>query len=187
MASRSFLIKEERSNRRVVLKNKIIRRMLHFTFDEFEYSTTALQRGINNQMSSNIKDNVEEFVNRLLDPLRESWAAYCSQEGLGTPAITITSGYRSKELNQAVGGSESSAHRLGFAADVFPNNGRMKEFRDFCKKWFKESGRKFDQVIIENVDSNNIPKWIHIGFKNKTGEQRKQMLIMKNGNYFLWI
>ena len=44
--------------------------------------------------------------------------------------------------------------------------------------------KAFDQFISEDEDHNNIPRWIHIGYKNGSGKQRQQFLYMKNGKYY---
>ena len=59
--------------------------MKYFTFNEFEHSDTATNLKIDNSMNEDIKNNVTELVNNVLDPLREAW---------GKP-IRVTSGYRS--------------------------------------------------------------------------------------------
>lgn len=45
--------------------------------------------------------HLRETVERLADPLREAWAAYCAENELGTPAIHVSSGYRCPALNKA--------------------------------------------------------------------------------------
>ena len=103
--------------------------------DEFVRSETATKRGIDNTPTDYQKSNVIEMVENLLDPLREAWGVYCQQRALGTPAIKVSSGIRSEALNEAVGGSKTSAHYHGYAADLVPYNGRLDEFKKFCVNW----------------------------------------------------
>lgn len=156
--------------------------MKYFTMDEFVRSETATKRGIDNTPTDYQKSNVIEMVDNLLDPLREAWGVYCQQRALGTPAIRVSSGIRSEALNKAVGGSKTSAHYHGYAADLVPYNGKLAEFKKFCVDWLFD--KDFDQMISENEDSNRVPEWIHIGYKHGSGKQRRQYLYMVNGKYY---
>ena len=62
--------------------------------------------------------NLQELTEKLLDPLREAY---------GKP-INVTSGFRSKKLNEALKGSKTSAHLLGYAADLVPADGDIDAF-----------------------------------------------------------
>lgn len=156
--------------------------MKYFTMDEFIRSETATKRGIDNTPTDYQKSNVIEMVENLLDPLREAWGHYCKQRALGTPAIKVSSGIRSEALNEAVGGSKTSAHYHGYAADLVPYNGKLAEFKKFCVDWLFD--KDFDQMISENEDSNCTPEWIHIGYKHGSGKQRRQYLYMVDGKYY---
>ena len=156
--------------------------MKYFTMDEFIRSETARQRGIDNTPSEYQKNNVIEMVDNLLDPLREAWAVECNKYKLGTAAIRVTSGIRSKALNEAVDGSKTSAHYLGYAADLVPCNGNLRHFKKFCVNWLFD--KDFDQIISEDEDSTGTPKWIHIGYKNSAGQFRRQCMYMVNGKYY---
>lgn len=86
--------------------------MRHFTFNEFTRSTTAQVLGIDNKPEHHGEEDVyahiELLVVRLLDPIRD----YVIEP------IYVNSGYRSEELNKAVGGCSDSQHRRGQAADI---------------------------------------------------------------------
>lgn len=155
--------------------------MKHFSLAEFTASATATARGLNNTPTAEHRANLELFTAMLLDPLREGWAVQCAREGWGNPAIKITSGYRGFRLNAAVGGSQTSAHCVGFAADTVPANGRMKEYKEFCRAFL--SGKAFDQLISEDEDAAGTPRWVHIGYKDRQGGQRRQLLTMRGGKY----
>lgn len=148
--------------------------MKHFTIEEFTSSVTARAKGLDNTPTEEHRQHIEEMVTLLLDPLREAWAIRCAREQLGTPRLKVSSGYRSFQLNQAVGGSATSAHCVGYAADLMPMNGRLAEFKKFCREWL--AGRDFDQLISEDEDANRVPVWVHIGYRNTSGQQRRQML-----------
>ena len=153
--------------------------MKHFTMVEMTRSATARKLGFDNTPSAEHAANIEMLVAQLLDPLREAWAVRCANEHWGTPALNVTSGYRGPAVNQAVGGSQTSAHCVGYAADLVPANGRLAEFKGFCRDYLK--GRPFDQMISEDENAAGIPRWIHIGYKNPQGGQRRQLLSMVGG------
>lgn len=145
--------------------------MKYFTISELTRSDTASIKKIDNTPNKEITEHLIELVEKLLDPLRSDWAEYCDVNRLGNPAISVNSGYRCNELNKAVGGSLISAHLTGYAADIIPSNGQMKEFQ----VWITEAIEKydFDQLIYEKP-RNGIASWIHLGLKNKEGLQRRQ-------------
>ena len=146
--------------------------MKYFTIKELCYSDTAKLHKIDNTPTDEIINNLTEFTENVLDPLREAW---------GSP-IKVNSGYRCDELNKKIGGSKTSSHRFGFAVDLKPVNGLINEFFEFVKKYFMENEILFDQIIDEYSGKSH---WVHIGYKNSKGEQRKQIKIYKNGKNYL--
>ena len=155
--------------------------MKHFSMAELTRSATAQKMGLDNTPTSAHRANLEMMVTMLIDPLREAWAIECAHEQWGTPALTVTSGYRGFRLNKAVGGSNTSAHCIGFALDLVPANGRLAEFKKFCRQYL--TGKPFDQMISEDENAAGVPRWIHIGYKNQQGGQRRQLLSMVGGKY----
>lgn len=75
--------------------------------EELIKSSTANRLGIDNTPSKEIISNLTE-LSILLQKIRDIY----------NKPIIITSGYRSTKLNKAVGGSKTSQHRLGQAADI---------------------------------------------------------------------
>lgn len=150
---------------------------------ELTASATARAKGLDNTPTAQHRANIEMSVVQVLDPLREAWAVKCANNpGWGSPVIRVSSGYRGYALNKAVGGSATSAHCVGFAFDLVPGNGRLADFKRFCRDWLK--GRPFDQMISEDEDAAGTPRWVHIGYKNRQGGQRRQLLTMRNGKYY---
>ena len=84
----------------------------HFTLAEFTRSATALSKGIDNTPSNEAIANMRHLCEEVLEPLRDAF---------GEP-VTVSSGYRSKTLNAAVGGSPTSQHMRGEAADISVGN-----------------------------------------------------------------
>ena len=82
--------------------------MKYFTIRELIRSETARRLGIDNTPPASAITALRALVANVLDPLREAW---------GGP-IRVNSGYRCPELNKAVGGTPSSQHQRGEAADI---------------------------------------------------------------------
>ena len=144
--------------------------MTYFTISEMIASDTAKAKGIDNSPTTAVRANLVALIETLLDPLREAWKS----------PIRVTSGYRCGVLNRAVGGSATSAHLYGYAADIFPINGKITEFKEFCKNYFNTRRHLFDQVILEDDGKR---EWVHVGLKNKDGRKRGQLMEYKNNRY----
>ena len=144
--------------------------MKYFTISEMIASDTAKAKGIDNAPTTEMRANLVALIETLLDPLREAWKS----------PIRVTSGYRCAVLNRAVGGSSTSAHLYGCAADIVPLNGKIAEFKAFCKNYFGNRRHLFDQVILEQSKGS---EWVHIGLKTKDGRKRGQLMEYKNNRY----
>lgn len=144
--------------------------MANFTLSEMVHSSTAERLGISNNPDAMTRVRLTETI-RLLECIRAEWEEYCNQHNLGTSAIRITSGYRSPELNKAVGGVKNSAHVEGYAADLQPVNGKQADFEKFFASEFSKKGYGFDQIIIEK---SKTARWVHVGYKTADGRQRRQ-------------
>ena len=124
-------------------------------------SETAKRKGINNIPTPQHIENFKKLAENVFQPIREHF---------GVP-IHISSGYRSKALNTAVGGSLSSQHCSGEAIDIDMDGTSItnKQIFDFIKE-----NLNFDQMIWEfGTDTN--PDWVHVSYES-TGKQRKQIL-----------
>lgn len=130
----------------------------YFTIEELCKSDTAEREHIDNTPSEEIKKRLQILI-EFLNPLREAWGS----------GIRVNSGYRCPELNQAVGGVETSAHKEGWAVDMYPVNNKFEEFKQFIIDYLKD--KNFDQCIVER--SGRL-QWIHFGLYSKHG-QRKQI------------
>ena len=74
----------------------------YFTIEELCKSETAEQFNIDNVPDTNITNNLQQLI-EFLNPIRDVWGS----------ALIVTSGYRCEKLNQILGGSNTSAHKLG--------------------------------------------------------------------------
>lgn len=137
--------------------------MKHFTFEQFSHSDTAKRRGIDNSVPIELKPHAEELINKILDPLTDAWGS----------KLIMSSGFRGLALNNAVGGSKTSAHSHAYAADLVPANGKILEFKEFAMKWLLNNNVNFDQFIDEYSGKSS---WVHIGIRNGSGAQRKQYM-----------
>lgn len=82
----------------------------NFTLEELVRSPTASRLSIPNTPSESVMHNLILLCNNILQPLRNAY---------GKPII-VNSGYRSPELNKAIGGAKNSQHMRGQAADITP-------------------------------------------------------------------
>lgn len=129
--------------------------MKYFTFDELSRSETATRLNIDNTPSPAARSNLAALTDNILDPLRQAW---------GKP-ITVNSGYRCPALNKAVGGSATSQHMSGQAADITTGN-KVDNARLF--QLVQDLGLPFDQLIDEQGFA-----WIHISYSPR---HRRQIL-----------
>lgn len=131
--------------------------MKHFTIEEMTESSTATAKGIDNTPSKDIEAKLQKLIEAVLDLLREWY---------GKP-IRVNSGYRCEALNEAIGGSKTSQHCLGEAADITAGS---KEENKKLFEYIKDN-LPFDQLINESDFS-----WIHVSYRE--GRLRKQVLVL---------
>lgn len=140
----------------------------HLSLAEVSRSETAKRKGIDNTPSGEHLENFKKLAENVFEPIREHF---------GVP-IHISSGYRSKELNAAIGGSLSSQHCQGEAIDIDMDGTSVTNAAIF--NYIKDN-LVFDQMIWEFGNDTN-PDWVHVSYES-TGKQRKQILkaIKSNG------
>lgn len=141
----------------------------NFMWREFTHSDTAVKRGL-----SNIPNNVERAnIKRVADWLEILRALLAEKYGQVIP-IRITSGFRSQAVNRAVGGSSTSAHRYGLAADIQAIGLSVKQLAYDIYSFIK-AGKlpKLDQLIREMPRGGG--QWVHIGLS--AGSQRGEWLV----------
>lgn len=89
--------------------------------------------------------------------------------------LLVTSGVRCPDLNQAVGGSQTSQHQTGHATDIIPQ-GKLTIQDYFCKIY--NSNLIYDQLILEEAGGKI---WIHISYVGMNG--RRQALYYNGKKY----
>lgn len=114
----------------------------HFTLDELTRSQTAIRQGIDNIPPGSAQINLARLAEKL-----ESIRSAC-----GHRAVQITSGYRSPALNARIGGSRTSAHMDGRAADIVVRGMTPVQ----VARAIERAGIVLDQLIYEGT-------WVHVG------------------------
>ena len=118
-----------------------------FTKSELTRSDTARIRGIDNTPTPEASAALDALMWNVLDPIRRMW---------GKPII-VNSGYRCPKLNAAIGGSATSQHMKGEAADITAGDPtKNKELFDMIA----QSAIPFDQLIDEKGY-----RWIHVSYR----------------------
>ena len=133
--------------------------MKFFTINELIKSETAMSRGINNAPDMVSLTRLVELIEVVLDPLREAW---------GKP-IYVTSGFRSEALNNVVGGSKTSHHLKGQAADITTGNkADNKELFNLV--------RSLELPFTQLIDEKNY-SWLHVSYDKEN--VKRQILHLK--------
>ena len=133
----------------------------HFNLAEFTRSESAKRHGVSNEPTPDHQANLKVLCEKILEPVR------IFNEG----PLNISSGYRSKNLNHFIGGSLSSQHCEGKAADIDMDgmSGKTnKQIFDYIK-----DNLDFDQLIFE-FGTQDKPDWVHVSYN--AGKNRKQVL-----------
>lgn len=125
----------------------------NFTLEEMVVTNT----GLPNIPQDIHKEKLLYLANYIMQPIRDKWGE-----------VTICSGYRSIEVNKVIGGSDTSQHIQGEAADfILPDMDKVFD-------WIVLN-IKFGQCIRE---SKNIKEWIHISLPrlNQVNQQAFKLL-----------
>lgn len=138
----------------------------NFTLAELTKSETAIRRGINNTPSASVVENLQRLVNNVLQPIRNKFGP-----------LIITSGYRSPQLNVAIGGSPTSDHVLGMAADIEAPGLDNKQLAIYIRDNFK-----FTQLILEfYTEGEPSSGWVHVSYDEKNLKQEVLTAVKRNG------
>lgn len=147
-----------------------VRLSANFSLREFTRSQTASRKGLDNTPPDQALPAIQKLVDEVLQPARTEFAK----------AMNISSGYRSPELNRAIGGSTRSQHcwkATHAAADIeiFGVDNLSLAY------WIQESC-EYDQLISECYDPDEGPSsgWVHVSIKT-IGTNRKQSLTYQRG------
>lgn len=133
----------------------------NFTLEELSFSEVALRKGLVNLPGEHDIANLKRLCDLVLEPARIL---------LGVP-LHINSGFRSDQVNRAVGGSLLSAHSYGRAADFVPLGLPLLD----AFRLLQASPIPFDQLIFE------CAAWIHMAVAPETLPVRRQVLTATGG------
>jgi len=138
----------------------------HFKLSEMEKSMTATRLGIENKAGSGEIKNLTDLCYEVLEPVRAKF----------DKPITITSGYRSEALCEAIGSKKTSQHTKGEAVD-FEIIGES----NLAVALWLTNNTDFDQCILEYYTGEQNSGWIHVSYKE--GSNRKQVLTFDGKKY----
>lgn len=132
----------------------------HFTLEKLSFSEAAARLGLDNTPTATVITNLG-LVAAVMEKIRTL---------LGDRPIVVHSGYRSVEVNEAVGGVATSAHCHGLACDfVCPAFGTPAEVALAILK----SDIEYDQLILEYG-------WVHVGLAQEGSLSRQEALTKRS-------
>ena len=131
----------------------------HFTLEELERSQTAVRHGIANIAGVREIAALTDLCINILEPLRT----------LVGKSINIQSGFRNPTVNSLVGGSVTSQHKKGQAADINVEGFTPSELFELIRN----STLPYDQLIDE------FNSWVHVSYK--ANPRHQAMLARKDG------
>jgi len=132
----------------------------HFTLEEFSFSEAAARLGLDNAPSPIVVRNLGH-VARVMERIRALFKG---------KTIVVHSGYRSPQVNKAVGGVVTSAHCFGLACDfVCPEFGTPYDVAQAILK----SDIEYDQLILEYG-------WVHVGVAQEGALSRRESLTKRS-------
>ena len=135
----------------------------HFKLSEFTQSGTARRHKVKNVPGPREVERLRFLCVKSLEPMRRRFGV-----------IRITSGFRCKKLNALVGGSPTSQHVLGEAADIHTGG------RELSEKMFgfAKQNIPFDQLILEHNPAHGI-YWLHISLRSDRPGNRHEAFFVK--------
>ena len=133
----------------------------HLSLAELIRSESAKRNGISNMPPPEHIANLKLLAEHIFEPIRVNFRC----------PILISSGYRSKELNAKVGGSNTSQHSLGQAIDIDMDGTSYGVENEEIFYYIKDK-LPFDQLIWEFGNDKN-PDWVHVSYSDR---HRRQVL-----------
>jgi len=132
----------------------------NFTLKELTKSDTAIRKGISNEPNTDEIEKLKLLCETILQPVRDKFGP-----------VTVTSGYRSPELCQAIGSSVNSQHTKAEAVDFEVEGVDNAD----VAYWIKDNIPNWDQMILEFYTPGQPNSgWIHCSITSKL--ERKQFL-----------
>ena len=139
----------------------------NFSLSELTRSQTATRKGIENQPNDEQLANLVALCECVLQPIRDHFGK----------SVRISSGLRVPELNAAIGGSTTSDHCRGMAADIeVPPVDNLE-----LARWIEGSGLAFRQLILEYYDGTPDSGWIHVSYDPADNKRQVLTATKQNG------
>lgn len=127
----------------------------NFSEVEMRESRIARKNKIKNYPNEAQKANLKKLCKKILQPIRDKW----------NDVIIVNSGYRCKELNDLVGGVQTSEHLTGNAADICPNRKEdVQKLFDMVKTMVENGEITVGQLILERTQ---FAIWVHVSNPSK--------------------
>lgn len=122
----------------------------NFSLVELTHSDTAVKKGLDNTPTEAVIANLKTLAEKVLQPVREHYGK----------SVKVNSGYRAPEVNASVGGSKTSDHCKGMAADIEIVGVANADLAQYIKDTLQ-----FTQVILEFY-TQGIPDsgWVHVSY-----------------------
>jgi zinc D-Ala-D-Ala carboxypeptidase len=137
---------------------------------EVTKSNTATRKGIDNSPTDLHIANLKYLAEKIFQPIREHF---------GCP-IFVSSGYRSKALNEAIGGSQRSFHSHGMALDLDMDNKASKISNTDIFNFIKDN-LEYTELIWEFGDEDK-PDWVHVAIaKGRENEKNAKVAYREDG------
>jgi len=141
----------------------------NFTLGELIKSETAERKGINNTPPDNLIPKLRRLCTEILEPVRNNY---------GQP-FRPNSGYRSIELNEAIGGSSVSQHCKAEAVDI-----EIPGVSNYDLALWVTNNLDFDQVILECYRQGEPSSgWVHVSLREEGEANRSIALTYSNRTY----
>ena len=143
----------------------------NFTLNELTKSQEAVRLGIDNTPNKEHIENLKILCEKILQPIRDFY---------GMP-VSISSGYRSVALCEAIGSSSKSQHTKGQAADFEVFGITNKQLADFVVQ-----NLDYDQCILEFWNPNEPNSgWVHCSY-NSAGNRKQYLRASKLNNVVMY-
>lgn len=138
----------------------------NFTLSEMTKSETALRHGMENTPNQEQISNMQALAVKVLQPIRDHYKR----------GVKVNSGFRHPDVNAAVGGSRTSDHTRGMAADIeIPGVANAE-----LAAWIQQN-LDYTQLILEFY-TPGVPDsgWVHVSY-DPANLKKQVMTAMREG------
>lgn len=139
-----------------------------FFLDQFTYSPTAKRFNMSNEPNAEAKANLRNIIKKIAQPIVDHFKK----------PLKINSGYRSPQVNVAVGGASKSQHVTGEAIDIEIEGLSNKVLADWIDK-----NLEYDQLILEfyNPMEGVNSGWVHVSLRRTAKNRKSKLVAYKDG------